>query len=45
MKVEVGGRFAGRSYSTHSTDYIAVCRPCHREYDGRERDPRTGHYL
>lgn len=42
---EVGGRFDGKSFSTQPDDYMPACRPCHRAYDGRERDPLTGRYL
>lgn len=45
VKVEQAGRFRGHSYSVLPSDYIAACRPCHRQYDGRERDPLTGRYL
>lgn len=45
VRVESGGRFDGRSYSVAIDDYMSACRSCHRDYDGRERDPATGRYL
>jgi hypothetical protein len=44
-KVAVGGQFDGKSFSTQVDDYMPACRPCHRIYDGRERDPRSGRYI
>lgn len=44
-RVQEGGIFDGKSFSTELDDYMPACRPCHRDYDGRERDPRTGRYL
>lgn len=43
--VAESGRFAGRSYSPQLEDYAPMCQPCHREYDGVGRDPRSGQYL
>jgi hypothetical protein len=45
IKIQVGGREDGLAYSTDPDDYFGTCRSCHREYDGRERDPLTGRYL
>jgi hypothetical protein len=45
VKVQVGGVGNGMRYSPRPSDYIAVCRPCHRRYDERKRDARTGQYI
>jgi hypothetical protein len=45
VKVQVGGTGDGLSYSPNPADYFGICRPCHRAYDKRERNPDTGRYI
>jgi hypothetical protein len=44
IKIQTTGPRIGLHYSPRPSDYIALCRRCHRLYD-RERNPQTGRYI